>query len=68
MRITLGLDDPASWVYSLPDSMHVNQFRVVMPGPDMVFSQEVRQAAEGYIEPAAAEGLGDPARAFSARS
>lgn len=52
MRITVGLDDPASWVYSLPDSMHVNQFRIVMPGPDMVFSQEVRQAAEGYIEPA----------------
>lgn len=56
MRITLGLglDDPPPWVYSLPDSMYVNQFGVVMPGPDMVFSQAVRQAAEGYLEQVAA--------------
>lgn len=52
MRVTLGLglEDPPSWVYSLPDSSYVNQFGQVSREADMVFSEPVRRAAEGYLK------------------
>jgi len=52
MRVTLGLglEDPPSWVYSLPDSSYVNQFGQVSREADMVFSEPVRQAAESYLK------------------
>jgi hypothetical protein len=45
MRVTLGLglEDPPSWVYSLPDSSYVNQLGQVSRSADMVFSEPVRQ-------------------------
>ena len=55
VTLGLGLDDPPSWVYSLPDSYYVNQFGTATPGPDMVFSEAVRQAAAGYLTQVAAD-------------
>jgi hypothetical protein len=56
MRVTLGLglNDPPQWVFSLPDSSYVNQFGQVSREADMVFSEPVRQAAEGYLKYVAA--------------
>src|SRR2546428_13936453 len=46
-RVTLGLglQNPPSWVFSLPNSTYVDQNGKVSTEADFVFSQAVRQAA-----------------------
>ena len=55
-RVTLGLglQDPPSWVFSLPGSTYVNQHGDVSSQPDFVFSQSVRSAAARYLSLVAA--------------
>jgi hypothetical protein len=57
MRVTLGLglQDPPSWVFSLPDSTYVNQDGDVSSEADFVFSESVRQAAASYLTQVAAD-------------
>ena len=47
MKVTLGLglEDPPSWVFSLPDATYVNQYGAQSNEADFVFSAAVRQAA-----------------------
>jgi len=56
MRVTLGLDleNPPSWVFSLPDSTYVDQHGDVSNEADFVFSEAVRQAAASYLDHVAA--------------
>src|SRR5712691_2907379 len=50
-RVTLGLglQNPPSWVFSLPDSTYVDQNGDVSAQADFVFSQAARQAAAAYL-------------------
>ena len=56
MRVTLGLglENPPSWVFSLPDSTYVDQHGDVSNEADFVFSEAVRQAAASYLDHVAA--------------
>ena len=56
MQVTLGLglDDPPSWVFSLPDGNYVNESGAQASEADFVFSQAVRQAAAVYLQQVAA--------------
>jgi hypothetical protein len=51
MQVTLGLglEDPPSWVFSLPDSTYVNQYGSISNEADLIFSKAVRQAAASYF-------------------
>jgi hypothetical protein len=51
MKVTLGLglEDPPSWVFSLPDATYVNQYGDQSNEANFVFSAAVRQAAAGYL-------------------
>lgn len=51
MRVTLGLglQNPPSWVFSLPDSTYVNQYGIISNEADLIFSKAVRQAAASYF-------------------
>src|SRR6202042_431903 len=51
----LGLEDPPSWVFSLPDATYVNQFGGQSNEANFVFSAAVRQAAAGYLDQIAAD-------------
>ena len=55
-RVTLGLglQNPPSWVFSLPNSTYVDQNGKVSTEADFVFSQAVRQAAAAYLSLVAA--------------
>jgi len=55
-RVTLGLglQNPPSWVFSLPGSSYVDQNGDVSTEADFVFSQAVRSAAERYLSLVAA--------------
>ena len=55
-RVTLGLglQNPPSWVFSLPGSSYVDQHGDVSAEADFVFSQPVRSAAERYLSLVAA--------------
>ncbi len=57
MKVTLGLglEDPPSWVFSLPDATYVNQFGGQSNEANFVFSAAVRQAAAGYLNQIAAD-------------
>ena len=57
MKVTLGLglEDPPSWVFSLPDATYVNQFGGQSNEANFVFSGAVRQAAAGYLDQIAAD-------------
>jgi Beta-galactosidase len=57
MRVTLGLglQDPPSWVFSLPDSRYVDQDGDVSSEANFVFSEAVRQAAVSYLTQVAAD-------------
>jgi F5/8 type C domain len=57
MKVTLGLglEDPPSWVFSLPDADYVNQFGGQSNEANFVFSAAVRQAASGYLSQIAAD-------------
>jgi hypothetical protein len=57
MKVTLGLglEDPPSWVFSLPDATYVNQFGGQSNEANFVFSAAVRQAAAGYLAQIAAD-------------
>ena len=57
MKVTLGLglEDPPSWVFSLPDATYVNQFGGQSNEANFVFSAAVRQAAAGYLDQIAAD-------------
>lgn len=57
MHVTLGLglEDPPAWVFSLPDSTYVDQNGNVSNEADFVYSQAVRQAADGYLRQVAAD-------------
>ena len=57
MKVTLGLglEDPPSWVFSLPDSTYVNQFGGQSSEANFVFSAAVRQAAAAYLARIAAD-------------
>src|ERR1700733_13030953 len=57
MKVTLGLglEDPPSWVFSLPDAAYVNQFGGQSNEANFVFSAAVRQAAAGYLDQIAAD-------------
>lgn len=57
MRVTLGLglEDPPSWVFSLPNSTYVNQDGDVSSEADFVFSEAVRKAAASYLAQVAAD-------------
>lgn len=65
MKVTLGLglQNPPSWVFSLPDSRYVNQFGRRSAEANFVFSNAVRKAADGYLARIAA---GIPMATFSA--
>src|SRR6266568_4576196 len=55
-RVTLGLglQNPPSWVFSLPGSTYVDQNGGVSTQAGFVFSQAVRQAAASYLSLVAA--------------
>lgn len=57
MRVTLGLglEDPPSWVFSLPDSTYVNERGGIAGEVDLIFSAAVRQAAASYLAHVAAD-------------
>jgi F5/8 type C domain/Beta-galactosidase len=57
MKVTLGLglEDPPSWVFSLPDATYVNQYGAQSNEANFVFSAAVRQAAAGYLTRLAAD-------------
>src|SRR3984957_2036094 len=57
MKVTLGLglEDPPSWVYSLPDAAYVNQYGAQSDEANLVFSAALRQAAAGYLAQIAAD-------------
>lgn len=56
MHVTLGLglQDPPSWVSSLPDGTYVDQTGAVSQEADLVFSEAVREAAARYLKEVAA--------------
>ena len=56
MRVTLGLglEDPPSWVLSLPDGNYVNEAGAQASEADFVFSEAVRRAAALYLQQVAA--------------
>ena len=56
MKVTLGLglEDPPSWVFSLPDATYVNQYGGQSNEANFVFSAAVRKAAAGYLSQIAA--------------
>jgi hypothetical protein len=57
MRVTLGLglQDPPSWVFSLPDASYVNQYGAQSNEANFVFSAAVRNAASAYLAQIAAD-------------
>src|ERR1700728_1177975 len=57
MKVTLGLglEDPPSWVFSLPDATYVNQYGNQSNEANFVFSAAVRQAAAGYLNQIASD-------------
>jgi F5/8 type C domain len=57
MKVTLGvgLEDPPSWVFSLPDATYINQYGAQSNEANFVFSAAVRQAASGYLSQIAAD-------------
>jgi hypothetical protein len=57
MKVTLGLglEDPPSWVFSLPDATYFNQYGQQSNEANFVFSAAVRQAASGYLTQLAAD-------------
>lgn len=57
MRITLGLglQDPPSWVFSLPNSSYENQDGTIARQANFVFSEAVQQAASLYVKQVAAD-------------
>jgi hypothetical protein len=57
MKVTLGLglEDPPSWVFSLPDATYVNQYGAQSNEANFVFSAAVRRAAAGYLAQIAAD-------------
>ena len=55
VTLGLGLQNPPSWVFSLPNSTYVNQYGATSTEADFVFSQAVRQAAAGYLNQIAAD-------------
>ena len=57
MQVTLGLglEDPPSWVFSLPNSSYVNQAGVVARQANFVFSEDVRQAAGQFLKQVSTE-------------
>jgi hypothetical protein len=56
MHVTLGLglEDPPSWVFSLPDGNYVNESGATASEADFVYSEPVRQAAALYLKKVAA--------------
>jgi hypothetical protein len=54
VTLGLGLEDPPSWVFSLPDSRYVDQTGAVASEADFVFSESVRQAASLFLQQVAA--------------
>ena len=57
MKVTLGLglEDPPSWVFSLPDATYVNEYGGHSNEANFVFSAAVRQAASGYLSQIASD-------------
>jgi F5/8 type C domain/Beta-galactosidase len=57
MKVTLGLglEDPPSWVFSLPDATYVNQYGAQSNEANFVFSAAVRQAAAAYLKQVASD-------------
>ena len=54
VTLGLGLQDPPSWVFSLPDGNYVNESGATAGEVDFVFSEPVRQAAALYLQQVAA--------------
>jgi hypothetical protein len=56
MRVTLGLglEDPPSWISSLPDASYINESGDTANEADLVFSEPVREAAAAYLKQVAA--------------
>ena len=54
VTLGLGLQDPPSWVFSLPDGNYVNESGATASEADFVFSEPVRQAAALYLQQVAA--------------
>jgi hypothetical protein len=56
MRVTLGLglQNPPSWIYSLPDARYINESGHPANEADLVFSEPVREAAAAYLKQVAA--------------
>jgi len=56
-RVTLGLglQNPPSWVFSLPNSTYTDQDGATSTEADFVFSQAVRSAAASYLSLVAAD-------------
>jgi hypothetical protein len=49
VTLGLGLQNPPSWVFSLPDATYVDQNGTTSSEANFVFSQAVRTAAAGYL-------------------
>jgi len=49
ITLGLGLQNPPSWVYNLPDSTYVNQNGTHSAEANFIFSQAVRTAAASYL-------------------
>jgi hypothetical protein len=54
VTLGLGLDEPPSWVFSLPDGNYVNESGAQASEADLVFSEPVRQAVTLYLQQVAA--------------
>jgi len=54
VTLGLGLQDPPSWVFRLPDASYVNESGRTANEADLVFSEPVREAAVAYLRQVAA--------------
>jgi hypothetical protein len=55
VTLGLGLENPPSWVFSLPSATYTDQAGATSPDADLVFSAAVRTAAAGYLSLIAAK-------------
>jgi hypothetical protein len=63
VTLGLGLENPPSWVFTLPDATYTDNTGATSPDANLVFSAAVRAAAAGYLTLAAAN---IPLTAFAA--
>src|SRR6266567_2693301 len=55
VTLGLGLEDPPSWVFNLPNARYTDQTGATSPDADLVYSAAVRSAAAQYLSLVAAK-------------